>query len=315
MMRSEDRARVLFEAAERLAWSDPKSIADLGQRLARGLPAEDEFSVLISWLGRCKLVHKLDQLQFPRDSKDSFRVPDLLAVFEHEGNTYPLLIEVKVKKENRLSWKPDYVDGLRRYGNLLDLPVLIAWKYLSFWNLFEVHHFQRTHKNYKISFETATRQNLMGVLAGDFSFSLQTGLGFHLRMKKLEKTPDGWNTQVERAYFETATGEQFNTAPGLFPLLLCIEPSSTVSEDDSYLVQSFIVPSDELAQLASRCLESLVRFAADENETATWRPFMQGTTLPKLAEGFFTAVEEAKAAGFVRRILHTIPHDRPLFLK
>ena len=33
------------------------------RRLARGLPAEDELSVILSWLGHCRLIHKLDQLQ------------------------------------------------------------------------------------------------------------------------------------------------------------------------------------------------------------------------------------------------------------
>jgi Holliday junction resolvase len=314
-MRTEERARIIFEAAEQLAWSDPKSISDLARRLANGLPAEDEFSVLISWLGRCKLVHKLDQLQFPRDSKRTFRVPDLLAIFEHKGKNYPVLIEVKTKEDNKLSWKPDYLNGLRNYGDLLGLPVLVAWKYRTFWHLFELRHFQLAHTNYNISFETATKQNLMSLLAGDFSFSLQSGLGLHFHMKKLEKTSDGWNVQIERAYFETAEGEQFNTAPGLFPLLLCIEPDSSSSEDDSYLTQSFVIPSEKLAQLASRSLERLARFAASETEAATWRLFLQGTSLPKLAEGFFDAVKQAKTAGFVRMIAHFVPHDKPSFLQ
>jgi hypothetical protein len=30
-----------------------------------GLPVEDEFSVACAWLGKCQLLHKLDQHQVP----------------------------------------------------------------------------------------------------------------------------------------------------------------------------------------------------------------------------------------------------------
>ena len=134
-------ARLLFEAMQQLgSAAKPDDVAARVKRLEVGLPAEDELSAVFSWLGRCRLVHKLDQLQTPSSSKNVWRVPDLLAVFEYDGRTIPVLIEVKTSKKPQLSWRPEFRDALRRYAELLGLPLLIAWRYQSIWTLFEASH-------------------------------------------------------------------------------------------------------------------------------------------------------------------------------
>ena len=73
-----------------LGWdAEPRKIAASVRRLDLGLSAEDEFTAICSWLGKARLVHKLDQQQVPLKSHDAYQVPDLLAQFE---NTGPLLI-------------------------------------------------------------------------------------------------------------------------------------------------------------------------------------------------------------------------------
>src|SRR5262245_32471512 len=99
---------LLAEAVRQLApGASARDIVNRVRRLQIGLPAEDEFSVLLTWLGRCRLVHKLDQLQSPRESRERWCVPDLLAVFDYEGRDVPVLIEVKTSAptNNRLSWR------------------------------------------------------------------------------------------------------------------------------------------------------------------------------------------------------------------
>ena len=77
-----DLERLIHESLEQLGWTaDAKSIAERVHRLNIGLPLEDEFSIICGWLGRCNLIHKLDQQQYPATSKDAFQVPDLLANF------------------------------------------------------------------------------------------------------------------------------------------------------------------------------------------------------------------------------------------
>ncbi|WP_322864804.1 hypothetical protein U5922_000560 (plasmid) [Aquicoccus sp. G2-2] len=59
--------------------ADPKAIADRVKRLDLGLPIKDEFIAVCSWLGKTRLIHKLDQHQAPSQSRDEYQVPDLLA--------------------------------------------------------------------------------------------------------------------------------------------------------------------------------------------------------------------------------------------
>jgi hypothetical protein len=127
-MDRELRGRLLLEAAQKVGWSDAGDIADFVRRLERGLPAEDELCVIFNWLGRCRLVHKLDQFPYPPGVWSQYRVPDLFAVFDVDGTTVPVLIEVKTSADNVLSWKPEYVEALQRYADLFRLPLLVAWK-------------------------------------------------------------------------------------------------------------------------------------------------------------------------------------------
>jgi hypothetical protein len=140
-------------------------------RRERGVPAEDELSVVFHWLGRCKLVHKLDQSPYPPRALSDLQAPDLLAAFEVEGATIPVLIEVAELSAGGVpSWEPSYVDALQRYATLLELPLLIALKYLTFWTLFEARHLRVVNDKLTISFSEAMSETLLGLLAGDFFF-------------------------------------------------------------------------------------------------------------------------------------------------
>lgn len=129
---AEQRFRALFEAAEQLGINGPFTNEELGKKfesLERGLPTEDEFAVLVTWLGRCRLIHKLEQIQYPESSRESYQVPDFLAIFEHEDKLIPVLIEVKKTKDAVIKWSAKYYTKLRYYADSLNLPLLIAWKY------------------------------------------------------------------------------------------------------------------------------------------------------------------------------------------
>lgn len=65
----DDLARLIHEVLEETGWrANPETLISRVRRLQLGLPIEDEFSVLLSWLGKCRLVHKLDQHQSPPES-------------------------------------------------------------------------------------------------------------------------------------------------------------------------------------------------------------------------------------------------------
>jgi len=102
---------------------------------------------------------------------------------------------VKSKAVSRLSWRPDYFEALERYGKLLGLPVLLAWKEarINMWALVDISMFRKAQKNYNLTFSTALQNNLMSMLAGDFMIEFTPGFGLHLHLRKLGR-------EAKRAY-------------------------------------------------------------------------------------------------------------------
>src|SRR5262249_2555247 len=141
---TESQLRHLVRLLQLVDDPDPDAIARRLEQLRRGLAPEDEFALVLSWLGKCRLVHKLGQEQLPLVSIHDYRVPDFVALFEHDGKTIPTLIEVKkTDPPDPLSFEPGWLSlkpGLLRYAEALGLPMLIAWKHRTFWTLFEMRH-------------------------------------------------------------------------------------------------------------------------------------------------------------------------------
>ena len=179
MQSSNDLERLIQEVLTELGSdADPKSVAERVRRLDLGLPAEDEFTAVCSWLGRAQLLHKLDQHQAPVRYREVYQIPDLLAQFE---NTGPLLIEVKSKAKPTLSFRTDYLNRLHAYAALVDMSLLIAWKHHGLWTLFEARHLNKAEKNFNISLSDALKENLLGVLAGDIAYKIAPGAGVRFR--------------------------------------------------------------------------------------------------------------------------------------
>jgi Holliday junction resolvase len=308
------KARLIFEAAEQLGWSNPGEVAEFAKRLEQGLPAEDELSVVFHWLGQCRLVHKLDQFPYPPGVWEQYRVPDLLAVFDVRGQHYPVLIEVKTSVDNTLSWKPDYLSSLERYAGLLGLPLLVGWKHQTFWTLFETKHFRKATTNLKISFIDAMKQNLLGVLAGDFSFSFRPGTGMHMRMRKVKETTDGLEGVIEEAYFSNADGRRHDGSGGVLQFFLCIDQEPSVVETDTEVLQSFIIPTDQQAEFAHRAMVTILSTFAEAHHGFSWRQVLTQNQLPHLSGGPRQAAKNALDAGFLQFVIEQRPQTPPEFL-
>ena len=296
--------------------ADAGTIATRVLRLQIGLPAEDEFSVVLSWLGRCRLVHKLDQVQSPPESRDYIRVPDLLAVFDYHGRDVPVLIEVKSSIDKTLSWRPDFRDALQRYADTMNLPLLIAWRHRTFWALFEAKHLTRATTNFNIEFGEAMKNTLMSELAGDFTFSLRPGCGLHFKIRKLsEEMAEGRiHGRIEEVYWTNGDGERVKNPRGVYPLFLCLEQDSILAEDSDLMTQSFVIPEDRNSEFAHRALVTLLRFSA-KTDDVHWRQMLEKAELPPLAkDGLRKAARHALEAGFLQYGGDIQPVAMPEFL-
>jgi len=137
-----------------------------------GIPYEYQFGCICWWLGKCIHIQFIDpQPEFPYLSRmENIKYPDIFAVFSLKESTFPCFIQVKSCNERMLTMSKNYVNGLKKHPLAQNHPILIAWKYKEFWTLFDIDVFKTENGGIKVKFEDAMTANLMGILAGDFSF-------------------------------------------------------------------------------------------------------------------------------------------------
>jgi Holliday junction resolvase len=320
-------AYLIYEALEQLGWRvNAQALAEQIKRLDLGLPAEDEFCMILSWLGKCRLVHKLDQQQAPPESKDYYQIPDILGVFDHNGQSVAVLVEVKATQRDFLSWKQDYLETLQRYGQQLRLPVLVAWKLkpVGIWALFELRHFKQSKQNYKVTFETALKENLLGLLAGDFAIVFRGGVGLHLKSRKIEAKPNEekegeevWLLQIEDAYFTNGEGSRVEKlGSGLWSLFLSapIEEKQTHA-GETHILQSFVVPPETRMQFAHRALAVLLEFQKPKDQPLRWREVLMSYHVPIESSVLRKAAEDGISQRIVRYVATQSPHTKPDFFE
>ncbi len=333
---TDDRLRLMYEAYEQAGITTPLTKEHVIKRfsdLERGLPAEDEFIVLVNWLGKCELIHKLDQQQIPPSSRDLYQVPDLLAVFDNRNHKIPVLIEVKSTKKMMFDWGSKYYEKLKRYADLLDLPLLIAWKCRpeemdwAYWTLFDSSAFMRPHKRYKMTLEIASYESLLGQLAGEFSIDIKAGVGLHMKVDLIGNIGDWQKMKAAGHYFGEMTmfwtdgdGKKIpasQMSPELLAILTCVPPVSefTRNDTDSTLIQSFTL-SDDRPLFTQHILPILLagKVTPDGN-TFRWRKLIVTGELPILPQLILKAAEDSSNSNIVNFVFHQVPGTTPAYLK
>jgi len=319
-----DLPHLLHEALTQVGWSsDAERLAEQLKTLHLGLPREDEFAVVCTWLGRCALIHKLDQVQAPPSSAERFQVPDLLAVFERDGKTIPVLVEVKSSNKRTLSFRADYFQRLKRYGEALNLPVLIAWKHHGIWALFDIDHMSVAEKNFNIAFGKAMTETLLGVLAGDFTYTLPRGTGLHLRFRKdqlISSTQDDsqvheeWKMTIDDVYYTDRDGkERRDLGPEIQALFYVNALEESQEHTPTHIFWNFTVEDDE-NKFAHMALVALLNWYASSDDTLNWREVVARQAPVPAVGNFAATVERALHEGVVKYIFHVQPKTSPAFM-
>lgn len=319
-----DGARLIQDVLAELGWSaDATAVADGVRRLDVGLPAEDEFSVVCAWLGKCSLLHKLDQQQVPIVSRQEYQVPDLLAKFSTQSTKVPVLIEVKSKEDKTLSFRPDYLQRLKNYAEMLGMPLLIAWKFHSLWILFEARHLQKAEKNFNISLEGAMRQNLLGALAGDVAYKIGAGAGVHLRFRKdklveTAKPESGytehWLMTIDNVNFTNYQGEPRADLDSEVQSLFAAWDLDEHEEHTETHIHLRFVAGKEGIQFAHTALVRLLNWESPHNERPNWRSLLRKEQVTANVANFAAALDVAFRQKVVSHIMHVQPNAMPNFL-
>lgn len=316
-----DLPRLIREAIALLGMSaDADEVSRVVQRLNYGLPAEDEFSAVCAWLGRCKLIHKLDQQQSPVSSTEEFQVPDLLAVFDGAD---PCLIEVKSSLDNTLSLRPDYHARLRAYADALGMPLLIAWKRHGLWVLFDTSQLKRAQTNYNITFEHALRHNLMGVLAGDVSYVLKAGASVSFVFAKEEllsteqtdaEITETWRMRVTDAFITDGTGARRSDLHSETFQLLGTWPLEENEVHRERTVEKKFFVGEQTAQFAHQALVGLLHWERIADDAIDWRQLLRATDIAKTITNFRAALRRGLDERIVQYVFDQVPAEVPAFV-
>lgn len=321
-MEIDDSDRLIQEVLSALGWDeDPKTIAKKVKRLDQGLPAEDEFTAICSWLGKARLLHKLDQHQTPARSRDLYQVPDLLAEFECGG---PVLIEVKSKTKQTLSFTPRYLERLCAYARLVKMPLLIAWKHRGIWVLFDIQHLTKAQTNFNITLGDAMKENRLGVLAGDVAYKIASGAGLRFRCKSealvdWEESAgivtEQWKMRIDEVGFMISGGERLdNLDPDVATLFTTWELSEQQSHSDTHIELRFVAGDDDGMMFGHMALTHLLHWTLPQGATINWRHAVMRDAVVSNMTNFGRALESALEQKVVHIILHQQPHTWPHFI-
>ena len=320
-MKTDDGDRLIQEVLAELGWDEyPKRIVSKVKQLDLGLPAEDEFTAVCSWLGKAQLVHKLDQHQAPLTSRGIYQVPDLLALFDNMG---PVLIEVKAKKKQTLSFTPDYLNRLQSYADLVSMPLLIAWKHHGVWTLFEAQRLTKTLKNFNITLNDAMRDNLLGIIAGDLAYKIAPGAGIRLRIKKDEllaveenggTVTEQWQMRVDEVGFTTANGQHAKDLdPDVTTLFTTWDLDERQTHSDTH-IEFQLVAGEEGMMFGHMALVHLLNWTMPKDAAINWRHVIRRDTVVSNMTHFRKALERGLEQKVVHLILHVQPHIWPDFV-
>lgn len=314
----ERTARHFAEALAQLGrGASPKELAERVKKLELGLPAEDHFMLLLSWLGRCHLIHRLDQLQLPPREVSSFRVPDILAVFFYEGGETPVLIEVKKTTQNKIKWSEKYLYALKQYAAVLQLPLLVAvqWGDGGLWTLNDIGAFRKATVNYHLDYRAAFDNSIMCELAGDCLCSMREGVGMHMTMRKLsepERDTEGgiisMDAEIIDAHFKDANGSRLNSlGTEIHALFMAVDQEVTHEETADAVTQAFVITDKSPSVFAQHLLLLAVQrpHGLEAHSPVQWRKLIEHHQFK------FSGRDLVRATALAKELTHQSKSLRP----
>ncbi len=313
----DNKARVIQEIATQLGWnSDIDLLIERIRQIDKGLIQEDEFIYLLNWLPNCISVSKIDQSAMPTSHSSLLGVTDLLAVFELDGVRKSFLIEIKTSEKPKLSWSEKYVNKLKAYSELHNLPVLVAWKCTDYllpnWVLVPLEDFQKPHLNYKLEYTEALKKNILSKYAKDYYVALYDNFSIKLSFRKNQKIEDEddgeiWNVFLESFKMVGRDEQEIGKlSAGLFALLLCLGINEETVEVTETHINRIWTPFNTFTSIQKIPLMLSSFFSKEE---VSWIELIQNEQYPIAYKALFDDLKDAIDNGLVRHILFTIPNE------
>jgi Holliday junction resolvase len=262
---------------------DEQAFVNRLRHVEYGLNAETECSAILAWLGNCSIVHKISaEGYFPENMK----VPDLFAVFEKNRQILRTCVEVKSTEDLKLRWTNEYYGKLQNYSNIMGHPLLLSWKVRPFgrWILLDPAT-PGLVKEERIDFRDSLSQNLMGIIAGDFTVFPKSGIGIHfdgkiLKKEKISKTESNVNIKISGCFWgDSKRNKLRNLSQSEIALIMMLANNQYYNEKGQTVKWGYITPDihsqEQNNVFAQDLLRFLVGFSKKDNERIAWRNVLQ----------------------------------------
>jgi Holliday junction resolvase len=317
-------AFLLYPHITKTALDEPstESLATRIQQIHQGLSPEDEFAAKVCWLGNCAGINRIDQTPMPiTEVGGKMRAPDFIAFPIVGGAPLPVLIEVKSHHEDRLDFSDAYLSSLRRFADLMKLPLLVAWRCGGLWTLFDHREISQNVTAYRMTLMDAIRQDLSCALFRDLRIQMNPELEFILGMELLDEV-DGDAGEIIPAgtyIFKIRSGGFYNGGveiaeydPAHFSLFMAAPDESELRRTGKQAFQQIFRPAEGHGFNLSNVLVAQLSMIAGTDAEIDWHQTVM-KPFPSSGAELRKTLQSAIEIGFVRYVMDIIPNDWPDF--
>lgn len=285
----------------------------------------NEFFGILSWLGKCAAIHRLDQTPLPIENSANLRAPDFLVFANYGGRVVPMLIECKATSDNKVDWSEKYLNSLKDFASILNLPLLLAWKWNDMWLVVDSSHFEKKVTAYHLDHEIALKENLMSLLFGNRWIKVNDEASFRIVAKVIDAILDpseelfeegSYTFQIESAGFYV--GERLiDTVSGRCSEVLFstfVENEVQKLEGNRARIIYRPIEGSTTVQLYGMLLIDLYIKSGGGDEIV-WPEALVRGPFDSSAEIFRNALDQAGTGQFIEMVLSQVPATVPEYLK
>jgi hypothetical protein len=297
-----------------------EALAERVESLTRGLLPEDEFAATAMWLGNCAAIHRIDQSRMPLQvAPDEMRAPDFLAFPIVNDRPMPILIEVKSAKDVVLDWSEKYLASLRRFADLLGLPLLVAWKWGDNWTLVDHRHFEKNLTAYRLTLVKAFKQDVMCVLFRDLRVMMNPEIELTFDFEMLDEVAGHAGDLIPTGQFKAKiagvgfyrNGKKM-TGKLDFALFLATPSESEFRRTSKQTCQQIYRPVRDTGFTLSRVLVAQLSAAAEGD--LNWHQILARGKFPSNGSDVRNSLQAGLDQGFVQYVMDVVPNTWPDFL-
>jgi hypothetical protein len=310
----------VYRLGDRLAAIDLDQLSARIGRIHDGMNPQNEFQGIVSWLGQCTTINAI-QDSGTAEADPAIRAPDYLLVSKVNGRDLPVLVEVKTTNDDELVWSDKYLSSLRRFADILHLPLLVAWKHHGLWTLVDTAHFELRQTAYHLSFEHAMKENLMFPLCGEVYITLDPEFQFIITGDVAEPLPPQEElipagfitiTMTDIGFF-TRNGRLTGMDNELFWLFAACNDTNHVERPTRQTIKAVHHAEPETIFPLTRVLIAQIAYRMPDDASIDWnaelrRPF------PSTGKTYRDLLHRGVDLGILQYGIMQVPNTNPPFL-